>query len=114
MFVGADVWYCCLHPDDMAAVDDTSAMFILSLEQPIERTLFEIAWGSSQMYIHAGIDAVLYYYALEHTFIIIPDEPPIPAVGIVDLALWTNIELFLLSGDGACPDGCDIPSYLKP
>lgn len=114
MFVPAEVWFCCLTAAEVGAVASTSAAFVFSLEQPVPLDTFETLWGLSTLYNVAGIDTVLYLYGLEHTFIIIEDAPPIPAVGIVNLPLWLDIEGFILTGGGFCSDGCDTPTFTLP
>lgn len=111
MFLPAEVWYCCLTDEDKAAVASTAALYLALLNQPIELTTFEAVWAITLGYQIAGLDFVLATYALENTFIVIPDEPPIPAVGITDLLLWLNIQGFILVGGADCPEGCDAPSW---
>ena len=89
----------------------SAAAFAAALNQPIERDSFDTIWGLSPLFVNAGIDAVLLLYGLEHTFIVIEDAPPIPAVAIANVLLWLDIDAFLLSGGGACVDGCDTPTF---
>lgn len=114
MFTPASRWFCCLTFADKVAVVGTATLFTVSLMTPIEATTFDLLWTPTQMYI-AGLRAtVLSIYGLEDTFIYIPDEPPIPAIGIVDALLWLDIEGFLLTGGADCPDGCDVPTWAVP
>lgn len=113
MFVAASVWFCCLAPFDKAAVIATAASFTTTLFQPIPSDTFDTAWGLTDLYQFAGRGAVMFLYGLEDTFIVIPDEPPVPAVGITNVLLWLDIDGFILTGGAACGDGCDIPSFLK-
>lgn len=112
MFVPADVWFCCLGAGDKAAVIGAAALYTAELMQPIPTGVFDLVWAASPLFMFAGHEAVLTVYGLEDTFIFIPDEPPIPAVGILNEPLWLDIEAFLLTGGAGCPDDCDAPSYL--
>lgn len=111
MFVPAERWYCCLTAADQAAVSITAAAFTAALMQPIPADVFDTAWGLTLLYVTGQRDQVLALYALEDTFIVIPDAPPIPAVGIVDVLLWLDIAGFLLTGGGDCAGGCDAPTW---
>jgi len=112
MFVPAAVWFCCLDVVDKAAVSVTAAAFTTALMQPIPSDTFDVAWGLTDLYQFAGRGAVLLLYGLEDTVIVVPDAPPIPAVGVVNVPLWLDIEGFLLVGGAACDAGCDVPTYL--
>lgn len=90
----------------------TAALFAAVLNQPIPYDTWVSAWSLSELYQWAGEGPVMLIYGLEHTFIVIPDEPPVPAIGIANVLLWLDIDAFLLSGGGVCTDGCDVPSYL--
>lgn len=113
MFVPAEVWFCCLTSGERAAVASTAALFTAGLMTPIEQGTFESVWTLSQLYNAYGLPLILLTYGLEQTFIIIPDEPPIPAIGIVNIPLWLDIEGFMLSGGGVCVDGCDEPVWSR-
>lgn len=114
MFIPAERWFCCLTPNERAAVAGTAVSFIASLNTPLERGAFEALWSLSTLYQQGGLGLVLFVYALQEDFIVIPDEPPIPAVGVANLPLWLDIEEFILTGSGTCPDGCDQPDWLVP
>jgi|SRR5688572_14022042 len=112
MFLPAEVWLCCLRDDDRAAVIATAALFTSFIFQPVPEDMFVALWFGTQTYDFAGLEVILELYGLEHTLIIIPDEPPIPAIGIVNSLLWLDIDGFVLTGGGLCSDGCDKPTFL--
>lgn len=112
MFSPASVWFCCQPATTQAAVGIVAGLFGAALNQPIPADAFDTAWGLTDFYAASDRSAALWLFGLEDTVIVIPDELPIPAVGIVNVLLWLDIEGFLLTGGGACGDGCDAPSFL--
>lgn len=111
MFVPANVWFCCLRDEDKAAVVGTAALFTSSLMQPVPAAAFDVFWAATMLMLNGQRDAILTLYGLEDTFIVIPDEPPVPAVGVVNVPLWLDVEGFVLTGQADCVDGCDEPRW---
>lgn len=114
MFLPASVWFCCLRTEDKVAVVATATLFAAVANQPIDEATFQTVWGLTMLSLNGYYETILFLYDLEHTFIVIPDEPPIPAIGIVNLPLWLDIEGFILTGGAVCVDGCDVPSFVIP
>jgi len=104
-------WYCCILETERLAIDALSFNLVTTMAQPLPLAAWELVWatatwGASER--RAAAEAAWGVYA---TTIIIPDEPPVPAVQVADLVAWTELALLVVAPGVKCPDGCTQPNW---
>lgn len=105
-------WYCCILPTERAAIDALGINFVISLGQPMPLTVWEAIWSAASWGGAERAAAAMQSWSLEHTFIVIPDEPPVPAVGYTDVVAWAALAAEIVLPGPKCPDGCTQPVWL--
>lgn len=83
-----------------------SLEFSAMLWQPIPRDAWSATFIGCTDILAEHQRVALLHWGLEETFIIIPDEPPIPAIGITVLEFWVGLAAYLLLHPGLCAEDC--------
>lgn len=104
-------WYCCILPTERAAIDALSINFVTALGQPMPRVIWDVIWATATWGGAERTAAALASWSLEYTEIVIPDEPPVPAVGYTDYAAWAALAAYVVAPGPKCTDGCTQPSW---
>lgn len=98
--------YCCLATPEKTVLTALLIWFVANLNSPIPRDAYDALWAASGVPSGFRKDDAMGMMGLYETVIVIPDEPPVPAVGIADLSAWLAFEAWAASGGTACSDGC--------
>lgn len=104
-------WYCCILDAERAAIDALSINFVLTLGQPMPLDIWEAIWAAATWGGAKRAAAALASWSLELTEIIVPDLPPIPAVGYTDYTAWLALSAAVVAPGPKCPQGCTQPSW---
>lgn len=105
-------WYCCILTTERLAVDALCINLITTAGQPLPLAVWEAVWAVASWGVAERNAAARAAWAIYDTEILIPDEPPIPAVQVSDLVTWTALALLVVAPGEKCPDGCTQPVWL--
>lgn len=104
-------WYCCILPTERAAIDALCFNLITTLGQPLPLDAWELIWAGAAWGVAERNAAARAAWAIYDTEIIIPDEPPIPAVQVSDMVTWAALAALVVMPGPKCPDGCTQPNW---
>lgn len=104
-------WYCCILPTERAAVDALSFNIVTTLAQPLPLAVWELVWSAATWGASERRAAAEGAWQVYDTEIIIPDQPPIPAVQVRDLVAWAALAAWVLTPGPKCSDGCTQPNW---
>lgn len=107
------VWFCCLHPDESAALQLCVDAFVSSLGQGFPKFVFDAYWEIFSPLTDARENAFAQVFPIEFTMSV-PDEEtePIPWVAFNDPLWWSQAAVYVLNPLNQCVDGCQLCSYL--
>lgn len=104
-------WYCCILTTERLAVDALSFNLISTGGQPLLLEAWELVWATATWGASERRAAAEAAWQVYDTFILIPDEPPIPAVQVTDLVAWGALAASVVAPGPKCPDGCTQPVW---
>lgn len=103
--------YCCLAPLERVALDLTVLAFITSLGLPFPEAEWDAFWLPVTPDYLLRREAAIHLMGLERVLIPVPDEPPIPGIGIAAVAAWVELLAWMLTDAAICGNGCPTSSY---
>lgn len=104
-------WYCCILVTERNAINALSFNLIMTGAQPLPLVAWEAVWSLASWGASERRAAAEAAWGVFDTEIIIPDEPPIPAVQVADLVAWTALAIQVTTPGDPCPSGCTQPDW---
>lgn len=105
-------WYCCILTAERNAINALCINLITTLGQPLPLAVWELIWAGASWGVAERNAAARAAWGIYDTEIIIPDEPPIPAVQVSDLVAWSALAIVVTSPGPKCSGGCTQPNWL--
>jgi len=105
---GIEWWFCCLHPRERAVLRQTALAMPATLYFGVPVDIFNAFCLGAGLTSAAMRAAFLPIYQLEIATIVpeLPEEP-FDVVRPLDLPLWVEWTLYVLSPESTCPSGCE-------
>lgn len=104
-------WYCCILDTERSAINALCFNLVLLPGRPLPLDSWLIIWAAASWGASERRAAAEAAWQIEYTEIIVPDEPPIPAVQVTDLVAWGALALEVVAPGPKCPDGCTQPGW---